>query len=81
MLCLSEIGISVDNGATIIKIDPRYFRPTEVESLLGDASKAHKNLNWLPKITLEGLVSDMIEHDLKIANQELLTLNGKNNID
>ena len=78
---LNEIGIRVDNGATIIKIDPRYFRPTEVESLLGDASKAHKNLNWLPKITLEGLVSDMIEHDLKIANQELLTLNGKNNID
>ena len=62
---LSEIGSF--NGQDIIKIDPRYFRPTEVETLLGDASKAKEKLNWVPKISFEQLVKEMIDEDLKLA--------------
>ena len=55
------------NGQVVIKIDPRYFRPTEVETLLGDASKAKNILNWAPKITFEELVKEMTEEDFKTA--------------
>ena len=73
---LDEVGIRSDTGEIIIRIDPRYFRPTEVESLLGDATKAHKKLNWKPRIDLEELVSDMVENDLEIAkNEKILHLN------
>ena len=64
---LNEIGTY--DGKVIIKIDPRYFRPTEVETLLGDASKAKEKLNWVPKISFEQLVKEMIEKDLKIAKK------------
>ena len=60
---LDEIGSC--NGKDIIKIDPRYFRPTEVENLLGDASKAKQDLKWTPKITFEQLVKEMVDEDLK----------------
>ena len=62
---LEEVG-SCD-GKEIIKVDPRYFRPTEVETLLGDASKAKEKLNWSPKILFNQLVKEMIDEDLKIA--------------
>jgi GDPmannose 4,6-dehydratase len=62
---LNEIGSL--NGEDIIKVDPRYFRPTEVESLLGDASKAHEKLKWFPKISFEELVKEMIDEDFKLA--------------
>ena len=62
---LNEVGSF--KGKDIIKIDPRYFRPTEVETLLGDASKAKKKLNWTPKISFEQLVKEMIDKDLKLA--------------
>ena len=65
---LNEVG-SFD-GKNIIKIDPRYFRPTEVETLLGDASKAKEKLNWVPKISFEQLVKEMIDEDLKIAKND-----------
>jgi GDPmannose 4,6-dehydratase len=68
---LKEIGSY--NGKNIIKIDPRYFRPTEVETLLGDASKAKKKLNWSPKISFKQLVKEMVDEDLKLAKQEDLT--------
>ena len=55
------------NGKDIIKIDTRYFRPTEVETLLGDASKAKEKLNWSPKISFEELVKEMVEEDLKLV--------------
>ncbi len=58
------------NGKDIIKIDPRYFRPTEVETLLGDASKAKKKLNWSPKISFNQLVQEMVNEDLKIAKND-----------
>ena len=65
---LDEVG-SFD-GQDIIKIDPRYFRPTEVETLLGDASKAKEKLNWSPKITFEQLVKEMVDSDLKLAKND-----------
>lgn len=53
-----------------VVIDPRYFRPTEVHHLQGDASKAHKKLGWRPRVTFKELVRMMVEHDLELANQE-----------
>ncbi len=59
------------DGKSIIKIDPRYLRPAEVETLLGDISQAKKKLGWRPKITFEALVKEMIDEDLKIAKNEI----------
>lgn len=56
----------------IVAVDPRYFRPTEVETLLGDPSKAKQKLGWVPKITFEELVSEMTQSDLKVAKHEKL---------
>ena len=67
---LNEIGRRVDTGDVVIRIDARYFRPTEVDSLLGDSSKARRKLNWTPKCTLENLVNEMIDHDLRQAQEE-----------
>jgi len=67
---LDEVG-SI-NGKDIIKVDPRYFRPTEVESLLGNATKAKEKLNWTPKINFEQLVKEMVNEDLKQANNNQL---------
>jgi len=55
-------------GQEIIKIDPRYFRPTEVESLLGNPKKAKDLLGWKPQYTLEKLTKEMIESDIKLFN-------------
>jgi len=71
---LNEIGKRIDNNETVIKIDENYFRPCEVNSLLGDSSKAFKELGWAPKIGLEEIVSDMIKHDLELAEKESLLL-------
>ena len=62
---INEVGRRADNGEIVIKIDPRYYRPTEVQELLGDATKAKNILNWEPKITLEYLVEEMVEEELK----------------
>ena len=70
---LKEVGSF--NGKDIIKVDPRYFRPTEVETLLGDATKANEKLNWFPKISFEQLVEEMISEDLKRAKNEKLLIN------
>lgn len=59
---IDEVGLI--NGQEIIKVDPRYFRPTEVENLLGDFSKAKNKLGWVPKITFEQLVHEMVDKDL-----------------
>ena len=67
---LNEVGSF--NGEDIIKVDPKYFRPTEVESLFGDASKAKDKLNWIPKISFEQLVKEMIDEDLKLAQNDAL---------
>lgn len=59
-------------GDTVVQIDPRYFRPTEVETLLGDASKASKKLGWRPEISFKQLVSEMVCEDLKEAQKDRL---------
>jgi GDPmannose 4,6-dehydratase len=61
---IDEVGLI--NDQEIIKVDPRYFRPTEVENLLGDFSKAKNKLGWVPKITFEQLVQEMVDKDLKL---------------
>jgi nucleoside-diphosphate-sugar epimerase len=62
---VNEVGLF--EGKNIIEIDPRYFRPTEVENLIGDSSKARKKLGWSPKISFEQLVKEMVYEDLKLA--------------
>ena len=71
---INEIGRRADNGKVVIKIAPRYFRPCEVETLLGDPSKASKELGWNATTTLEELVNEMIQEDLSLAKQEVLIL-------
>jgi GDPmannose 4,6-dehydratase len=56
-----------------VEEDPRYYRPAEVDLLLGDASKARRALGWTPKVNFKELVSLMVEHDLELARQELAT--------
>lgn len=60
------------NGKKIVAVDPRYFRPTEVETLLGDASKAKKELGWTPRITFRELVQEMVREDLRAAERDEL---------
>lgn len=60
------------NGKCIVAVDPRYFRPTEVETLLGDATKAKQKLGWIPKISFKELVSEMMREDLKAAERDEL---------
>lgn len=62
---LNEKGIDKESGRTIIEVDSQYFRPTDVESLLGDISKAKKELNWEPKVKFKELVCMMVEHDIE----------------
>jgi len=59
---LDEVGIDKYSGKTVIKVDPKYFRPTEVEQLCGDATKAREILGWTPEIDFQGLVQDMVIH-------------------
>jgi GDPmannose 4,6-dehydratase len=61
-----------EQGRCIVQVDPRYFRPTEVETLLGDPTKAHQKLGWKPKITFHQLVEEMVREDLKSAERDEL---------
>ena len=65
---INEVGRRADNNEIIIRIDKRYFRPTEVEQLIGNPQKAKEKLGWAPKTSLEELISEMIEEDLKKQN-------------
>ena len=67
---INEIGRRADTNEIVVKINPRYFRPTEVDQLLGSSKKAHEKLGWVPKITLEELISEMISHDKEEARKE-----------
>jgi GDPmannose 4,6-dehydratase len=69
---LSEKGYD-KNGKCIVEVDPRYFRPAEVETLLGDPTKAKEKLGWIPQITFNELVSEMMKHDMADAERDLLT--------
>ncbi len=61
----NEQGIDAKTGKTLVEIDPRYFRPVEVDSLLGDAKKALEELGWKPSISFEAMIEEMVERDLK----------------
>ena len=63
-------GVSV--GDVIIKVDPRYFRPAEVETLLGDPTKAKEKLGWIPEITVEEMCAEMVAYDLDKAKRHAL---------
>ena len=68
----NEVGKRKDNGQIVVKIDPAYYRPAEVETLLGDPTKAKNKLGWQAKCTLEELVADMIKEDVKIAKRDAI---------
>ena len=75
---VNEVGRR-NTGDIVVRIDPRYFRPTEVETLLGDPSKAHAHLDWTPTTSLEELVAEMVASDLEEARKEaVLRCNGFN---
>ena len=67
---LEEQGVDAKTGRTVVKVDPRYFRPTEVDTLLGDATKARTKLGWKPEISFHTLVKEMVEQDLQIARRD-----------
>ena len=69
---VNEKGINKDTGKVIVRVGKKYFRPTEVETLLGDARKANKILKWKPKTSLNQMIKEMIEHDLELAKEELV---------
>ena len=71
---LDEVGRRKDNNAIVIKIDKRYFRPSEVDSLLGDSSKAKNKLGWQPSKTLEQLIAEMIKNDKEIISKKSLLM-------
>ncbi len=84
-IACAELGIEINwqgkaenekgydaSGQCIVAVDPRYYRLTEVETLLGDATKAHQNLGWKPKFTFEQLVSEMVKEDLNSAKKDSL---------
>ena len=66
----AEVGRRGDTGAVVVRVDPRYFRPAEVETLLGDPSKAKEKLGWTPRTTLEELVAEMVAADVEEAKKE-----------
>ena len=81
-------GVGVDEkgydkeGQCIVAVDSRYFRPTEVETLLGDPRKAKEKLGWVPKVTFPELVAEMVREDLKAAQRdELVKKHGYNAYD
>jgi GDPmannose 4,6-dehydratase len=69
---VNEKGINVADGKSIVAVDPRYFRPTEVDTLLGDSTKAREKLGWAPKISFEELVKEMVQSDLEEAKRDEL---------
>ena len=67
---VDEIGRREDTNEVVVRIDPRYFRPAEVDTLLGDPSRAHERLGWSPTTTLEEMVAEMVTHDREEARKE-----------
>jgi GDPmannose 4,6-dehydratase len=69
---VEEVGIDAATGRELIHVDPRYFRPTEVETLLGDATKAREKLGWTAEVTFPQLVKEMVESDLEVAKRDAM---------
>ena len=72
---VNEVGRRADNGDIVIRIDPGLFRPSEVDTLLGDSAKARSRLGWEPKISLEDLIKEMIDNDLNESEKEFFLKN------
>jgi GDPmannose 4,6-dehydratase len=68
----AETGVDRNSGETVVRIDPRYLRPAEVESLLGDASRIRDELGWRPEVNFEALVKEMVDADLLLAQRDAL---------
>ena len=77
---VDEKGIDVSSGKILIEIDKKYFRPTEVDLLVGDASKAKKLLGWKPKYTVEDLVKEMVASDIKLFERDKYLADGGHKI-
>jgi GDPmannose 4,6-dehydratase len=73
---VAERGINQTDGKFLVEIDPRYFRPAEVDLLIGDPSKAKTKLGWEPKVKLSELVKMMVDHDIKLAQREVHLKDG-----
>ena len=69
-----EVGFRIDNGEPVVRIDPAYYRPSEVQTLIGDPTKAKKELNWEASCSLEQLVAEMISTDMKIAKRDSIII-------
>jgi GDPmannose 4,6-dehydratase len=69
---VDEQGVDTKSGKVIVRVDSRYFRPTEVDALLGDASKARRVLGWRPEISFDDLMTEMVNHDLELARRDAL---------
>ena len=69
---VDEVGVDLGTGRTLVRIDPRYFRPAEVETLLGDPSKARQKLGWSAECSFEELVEEMVAADLQVAKRDAL---------
>ena len=69
---IEETGVERGSGRVFVRVDPRYFRPAEVDSLLGDASKAHRELGWKPQISFDDLVTEMVAADLELARRDAI---------
>jgi len=67
---VDEEGFDTKTGRAVVKVDPRYFRPTEVETLLGDATKARTRLGWRPEMSFDALIKEMVAADLEIARRD-----------
>ena len=67
---VNEIGVDKKTQKTLVKIDPQYFRPTEVDLLIGDASKAYNTFGWKPKTTFDELIKIMVAHDRDITKSK-----------
>ncbi len=89
-MAASHVGITIEwkgkgvdekgydnDGNCIVAVDPRYYRPAEVETLLGDASRAQEKLGWTPRITINELIDEMMHSDMKLAENELLIKNNQ----
>jgi GDPmannose 4,6-dehydratase len=66
----------LEKGKCVVEVDPRYFRPTEVELLIGDPTKAKEKMGWEPEYDLKGLVEDMMESDLKLMKRDKFLNDG-----
>src|SRR5216110_2774038 len=71
---VEEVGMDHNSGRVVVRVDPRYFRPTEVDSLVGDASRMRATLGWKPEITFESLVREMVESDAALADRDALVM-------